>query len=155
MRSGDAGSHWSFPANHDLPDVPFHSVWIDPKDNDIIYAGCDFGLYASLDQGIKWISYSTHLYDLVPVYDIKYSSIENKLILFTHGLGAFRCPLLEKAIPTSTEHTDISSNQIYYYNDHLILSPRYDGITCLNLTNIAGIEIKWNRNNIGFNLGNS
>ncbi|HEX5624430.1 MAG TPA: hypothetical protein VFX48_00320, partial [Saprospiraceae bacterium] len=106
MESYDAGFSWMFTENTGLPDIPIHSLLIDPKYPEIYYAGTEFGLYASPNKGKKWISFNTHPYDLVPVYDLKYSEIRKKLILFTHGYGAFQLPLLDPTLITSSEQVD-------------------------------------------------
>ncbi len=107
MASYDQALTWTFPDNKNLPDVPFHSVLIDPRDTNILYAACDLGLFISNNRGESWHSFNQHDFDVVPVYDIKYSKITKKLILFTHGYGVFQCPLPDLSIPTKTQQTNI------------------------------------------------
>jgi photosystem II stability/assembly factor-like uncharacterized protein len=121
MISYDKAKTWTFPENKDLPDVPFHSLFIDPRDSNIVYAASDFGLFVSKNQGHAWESYNFHPYDVIPVYDIKYSNYHNKLILFTHGYGAFYCTLVDKSIPTnsasvSTGNTTTTLRTIFLEN---------------------------------------
>lgn len=142
MKSEDAGRNWSFTENKDLPDVPFHSILIDPKDNDILYAGCDFGLYVSINQGESWTPYNLHPYDLVAVYDIKYSPVENKLILFTHGFGAFKCSLLDKSIVTNTKNTITDSHIAILFNDRIEFENKIQDLKSLVLINADGKYFK-------------
>ncbi len=60
----------------------------------IIYAGCDFGVYVSADRGATWIDYNDGFWDATLVMDLQISS-DNKLIAATHGKGAFRANLFD------------------------------------------------------------
>jgi hypothetical protein len=78
--------------NSVLPDVPFNAIVFDPTNSNIIYAGCDFGVYVSSDRGNSWIDYSTGFTDAVLVMDLQITS-DNKIVAATHGKGAFKSDL--------------------------------------------------------------
>jgi hypothetical protein len=75
-----------------LPDVPFNAIVFDPNNSNIIYAGCDFGVYVSSDRGNSWVDYSTGFTDAVLVMDLQITS-DNKIVAATHGKGVFRSDL--------------------------------------------------------------
>lgn len=150
MRSTDAALSWFFPVNQYLPDVPFHSIMVDPFDSDILYAACDFGLYVSLNKGNSWYPYNTHSFDLVPVYDIKYSSVENKLILFTHGYGAFSCSLLDKSLVTENSNLYSLEGTINILNELIVIPTHFGIIKNLFLINVEGRMFCLEPTGIGF-----
>lgn len=152
MYSNDSGNSWFFSENKGLPEVPMHSILVDPKDNDIIYIGSEFGLYVSFDKGKTWHSYNAHPYDLIPVYDIKYSPLEDKLFLFTHGFGAFRCALLDKTVVTNTETLGISQWNLLLKDDYIILPESLDCINSLTLVNIEGKRFTLRKQNNEFKI---
>lgn len=98
MVSKSKGQSWDFLPNNFLPDVPMHSLIVDPNDSDLLYVGSDFGLFYSIDQGTNWRSYNTHPYDLVPVYDLIFNALKNELIIFTHSHGAFTTKAIDKKV---------------------------------------------------------
>ncbi|MBK9464161.1 MAG: T9SS type A sorting domain-containing protein [Chitinophagaceae bacterium] len=84
-----------------LPDVPFNAIVIDPVNPQIIYAGCDFGVYVSPDRGQTWIDYNTGLWDATLIMDLQIDA-NKKLIAVTHGKGVFRGDLyVHSTLPTT------------------------------------------------------
>jgi hypothetical protein len=71
-----------------LPDVPFNCILIDSANANILYAGCDLGVYVSPDRGANWYDYSNGLWDATYVMDIVFAP-GNKLRAVTHGKGIF------------------------------------------------------------------
>lgn len=98
--TGNGGGSWtalggiggSGRVNTILPDVPFNAIVFDPLNSNIIYAGCDFGVFVSSDRGNSWIDFNTGFTDAVQVFDLQISS-DDKLIAATHGRGVFRTDL--------------------------------------------------------------
>ena len=91
--TGNGGTTWTS-RGAGLPDVPFNAIVFDPVNANIIYAGCDFGVYVSADRGATWIDYNDGFWDATLVMDLQISS-DNKLIAATHGKGAFRANLFD------------------------------------------------------------
>ncbi|MBS1721948.1 MAG: glycosyl hydrolase [Armatimonadetes bacterium] len=52
LRSRDGGAHWESTARESH--VDFHVVYIDPRDPNRVWEGCDGGLYFSGDKGDHW-----------------------------------------------------------------------------------------------------
>ena len=104
FRSTDGGATWTLadgtqtPGNvNAIPDIPAHSVAIDPNDNQRIYVGTDLGVFVSLDGGANWARETTGFSNTVVE---SLTAINNNgvtsLFAFTHGRGAYKV-----TIPTS------------------------------------------------------
>lgn len=111
--SPDGGITWNSLDNGQLPDVPFNSVCIDPFNNDIIYVGCDFGMYYSIDGGVNWTVMSDGLPENVIVMDISSQESEKKLRIGTHGNGAYQTTLLSELIISGIKEESVEVVEIY------------------------------------------
>ena len=120
-QSNDAGESWEI-LTDSLPDVPHYSIHIDPKHPEIIYVGNEYGLYVSRNNGKAWENIALGEFDIVKIYDIQYSPIDNKIILFTHGNGVIRMDAIKPSIPTSVKSTEhnfsvlLQNKSIYVVN---------------------------------------
>ena len=75
-----------------LPDLPAHSLVVDPRHPQRLYLGTDLGVFASLDGGATWAVANTGFANVVTeslVLEPPY------LFAFTHGRGVWRAPLPE------------------------------------------------------------
>jgi photosystem II stability/assembly factor-like uncharacterized protein len=72
-----------------------HVIREDPKVRDLLYAGTEFGLYASWDGGAKWVSIRNNM-PPVAVRDIAVHPRDNDIIVATHGRGIY---ILDDAAP--------------------------------------------------------
>lgn len=74
-----------------IPDLPAHTLAVDPDDNDRLYVGTDLGLFVSLDAGATWAVADSPLPNTVveKLVFIKQGSVRN-LVAFSHGRGAWR-----------------------------------------------------------------
>jgi len=86
--SEDHGENWTS-LDGNLPDIPIHCVMFHPEYENIIFAGNDFGLFATFNGGKVWINLTDQKVDAVPVYDLKFSASNKQLSIFTHGMGYF------------------------------------------------------------------
>jgi len=104
FRSTDGGANWTLADGtqtagnvNAIPDIPAHSVAIDPNDNQRIYVGTDLGVFVSLDGGANWARETTGFSNTVVE---SLTAVNNNgvtsLFAFTHGRGAFKV-----TIPTS------------------------------------------------------
>jgi hypothetical protein len=116
FRSADGGATWSLadgtqtPGNvNAIPDIPAHSVVVDPNDNQRIYVGTDLGVFVSLDNGANWARETTGFSNTVVE---SMTALNNNgvttLFAFTHGRGAFKV-----TIPASCS-TVSPLNQTFY-----------------------------------------
>ncbi len=97
-RSVDFGETWTaLPGSGDgvLPDVPVHSVVVDPDDSQRLYLGTDLGVVVSVDGGRTWMNEETGFGPAVTMWlQIVRATDGNKyLFAFTHGRGAWRVRL--------------------------------------------------------------
>ena len=66
--------------------IPVHVVKVDPVDNNTVYAGTDFGLYRSTNQGAAWERFGDGL-PMVSVRDIYIAPDGSFMRVGTHGRG--------------------------------------------------------------------
>lgn len=104
FKSTDGGATWTLADGtqtagnvNAIPDIPAHSVAIDPNDSQRIYVGTDLGVFVSLDGGANWARETTGFSNTVVE---SLTAVNNNgvtsLFAFTHGRGAFKV-----TIPTS------------------------------------------------------
>jgi photosystem II stability/assembly factor-like uncharacterized protein len=72
-----------------------HVIREDPKVRDLLYAGTEFGLYASWNGGAAWTSIRNNI-PAVAVRDIAIHPRDNDIIVATHGRGLY---ILDDAAP--------------------------------------------------------
>jgi len=117
FRSSDGGGTWTLadgtqtPGNvNAIPDIPAHSVVIDPNNSQRIYVGTDLGVFISLDNGQNWARETTGFSNTVVE---SLSAVNNNgvttLFAFTHGRGAFKV-----TIPTSC--TTVSPTSLSFFS---------------------------------------
>jgi len=100
-RSADAGATWTpidGTGNGQLPDVPVHSLAIDPGNRQRLYIGTDVGVFVSVDGGAHWAventgfaSVITETLKVAPGND----TTPPQLFAFTYGRGAWKVPLAD------------------------------------------------------------
>ena len=85
-KTTDFGQTWSSITGN-LPNKAVNVVIEDPRNPNLLFAGVDFGLFATIDGGATW----TEMKGLPtqPVYDLEIHPRENDLIVATHGRGFF------------------------------------------------------------------
>jgi hypothetical protein len=97
-RSDDFGESWQAldgSGSSGLPDIPVHSVVIDPENPNRLYLGTDLGVFTSRDRGHSWAVENTGFANAVT----EWLALETDdhgdpwLFAFTHGRGAYRVPL--------------------------------------------------------------
>ncbi len=86
-RTTDWGKSWQriTTGNNGVPkDYPVRVVREDPNQEGVLYAGTEYGMFISLDDGQSWQAFQQNL-PVTPITDIKIK--ENDLILSTMGRG--------------------------------------------------------------------
>ncbi len=96
-RSADAGVSW-LPINGNnlgpLPDVPAHSLLVDPTNSARLYLGTDVGIFVSTDTGNTWAVENTGFANAITeTLKLNVVNGETWLYAFTHGRGAWRVKL--------------------------------------------------------------
>ncbi|MDE0260040.1 MAG: hypothetical protein OXR82_16845 [Gammaproteobacteria bacterium] len=80
--SNDHGASWRSIASN-LPTGSVYVVEEDPRNPNLLYLGTEFGLFASIDQGLNWTRWNN--LPTVAVYDLVVHPRDNDLVLGTHG----------------------------------------------------------------------
>ena len=96
-KSTNGGATWT-PADsgaNRLPDIPVHSIAVDPTTNGPgsprrLYVGTDVGVFVSIDGGANWAQENTQFPNTVTEQLLVSGA---SLYAFTHGRGVFRVPL--------------------------------------------------------------
>ena len=92
-KSTDGGTSWS-PLPGTLPDIPVHSIAVDPTRRERLYLGTDLGVFVSLDGGSIWAVENTGFANAVTeTVVIGQGSLGPAVYAFTHGRGAWRAEL--------------------------------------------------------------
>ncbi len=74
-----------------LPDVPVHSIVVDPTNTMRLYIGTDVGVFATTDGGTTWAVENTGFANVITEWlTINSSNGATQLFAFTHGRGAWR-----------------------------------------------------------------
>ncbi len=97
-RSSDGGATWQSldgSGSSGLPDIPVHSIVVDPDDSQRLYLGTDLGVMVSIDGGRSWMTEETGFGPAVTMWLslVRTPSGEKQLFAFTHGRGAWRVRL--------------------------------------------------------------
>ena len=97
-RSIDGGVTWQSldgSGSTGLPDIPVHSMVVDPDDSLRLYLGTDLGVVVSIDGGRTWLREETGFGPAVTMWlsIVKPSGGTKYLFAFTHGRGAWRVEL--------------------------------------------------------------
>jgi photosystem II stability/assembly factor-like uncharacterized protein len=86
--SNDYGLTW-YQIGKDLPCEPINVIREDPKNDSILYAGTDGGLYVSFDMGQTFMCWNAGMPKSVPVHDIAIQQRDNEIVLGTHGRSLY------------------------------------------------------------------
>jgi uncharacterized protein (TIGR03437 family) len=74
-----------------IPDIPVHTLVIDPSNTERLYVGTDLGVFASLDGGATWNVENTGFPNtVVETLAINVHNGVTTLYAFTHGRGAWK-----------------------------------------------------------------
>jgi hypothetical protein len=86
-RTGDGGKTWQDISSNLPPDGPVKVIREDPGNPSLLFAGTEFGLFASLDRGGRW----TKVGELptVAVDDIVVHPRDRDLVIATHGRSLY------------------------------------------------------------------
>lgn len=98
FRSADGGVTWTAidgAGEGALPDIPVHSLVVDPDEGSRLYLGTDAGVFVSIDGGRRWMVEETGFGPAVTEWlALTRDAAGGKLLFaFTHGRGAWRVSL--------------------------------------------------------------
>lgn len=88
LKSTDKGKTWISIAN-DLPEEgTVHTMEQDPVNENLIFAGTEFGAFFSIDGGNEWVQFKSGI-PTISVRDMTIQSRENDLVLASFGRGFY------------------------------------------------------------------
>jgi hypothetical protein len=96
LKSTNAGNNW-IDITSNLPDVPTHSVAVDPLYPQNIYVGNDLGVYVSVNGGTSWSEFRVGMPYAI-VFDLTIVNSSRKLRATTHGNGIFERKLYQNPL---------------------------------------------------------
>lgn len=92
--SKDSGATWTS-RDGNLPDIPVHSLAVDPTRPQRLYLGTDLGVFVTLDGGQTWAVENTGFANAVTETVVIAQGINGPAVYaFTHGRGAWRAELV-------------------------------------------------------------
>ncbi len=96
-KSTDGGVSWA-PLDGEgdgrIPDIPVHSLVVDPRRPERLFIGTDLGVMVSVDGGAHWMAEVDGMPNAVTEWLVIASSAgERSLYAFTHGRGVWRATL--------------------------------------------------------------
>ena len=94
------GETWNALENN-LPDIPHHSLLVDPEFPNHLYIGNDLGVYFSEDSGGHFEPMTDGLPEAVYAINLSYSPSNRKIRLATHGNGVYEAPMVYSIAPIS------------------------------------------------------
>jgi len=97
-RSEDGGLSWEAidgTGTLSLPDIPVHSIVVDPRDGDRLFLGTDLGVFTSTNAGLAWAVENTGFATAVTEWLTLGTGGQSSswLFGFTHGRGAWKVEL--------------------------------------------------------------
>ena len=109
-KSIDSGATWygidgSGPTG--LPDIPMHSIVVDPTNRLTLYVGSDLGVFTSTDGGATWAVENTGFANVVTESLVRNGT---NLYAFTHGRGAWRVAMTPPGPTTAVAFTTGTSS---------------------------------------------
>jgi hypothetical protein len=95
FKSSDGGNIWQAldgTGDFSVPDIPVHSLVVDPDDQTRMYLGTDIGVFVTVDGGQRWMVEETGFGPIVTEWLslLRDTSGRKRLFAFTHGRGVWR-----------------------------------------------------------------
>ncbi|HYL61379.1 MAG TPA: hypothetical protein VE077_02080 [Candidatus Methylomirabilis sp.] len=110
--TSDYGETWKAIRNG-IPDTAgtLHVVREHPKNQNLLFAGTEFGLWVSWDRGANWTALKNNL-PTVPVDDIQIQAEQNDLVLATHGRSIW---ILDDVTPIEKFDANVANSSLTFF----------------------------------------
>lgn len=99
-RTDDSGATWRAIDGEGaarLPDIPVHTIAIDPNNRERLFVGTDLGVFVTVDGGAHWAvenaGFANVIVESLQVAPGANANAQARLYAFTYGRGAWRVPL--------------------------------------------------------------
>lgn len=86
-KSADCGTTWKNITGN-IPSGPINVIREDPKNDKVLYAGTDLGVYVTMDGGETWHALANNL-PTTFVHDLVIHPRDDILVIATHGRGMY------------------------------------------------------------------
>jgi photosystem II stability/assembly factor-like uncharacterized protein len=113
--TSDYGESWKAIRNG-IPDSAgsVHVIREHPRNQNLLFAGLEFGLWVSWDRGGNWAALKNN-FPTVPVDDIQIQARENDLVLATHGRSIW---ILDDLAPIEKMDASVASGDLTLFPPH-------------------------------------
>ena len=98
FKTTNGGQSWQ-DVSGNLPDVPAHTIVLDPRTPDELYLGTDLGVFYSANGGTTWNPIREGGFTPVPIYELVLNDTTRYLYAATHGRGVWRAKLDDGGTP--------------------------------------------------------
>jgi photosystem II stability/assembly factor-like uncharacterized protein len=113
FKTTDGGKSFSNITGNLPANAYVHVVREDPKNNNLLYAGTELGLYASWNGGKNWLELNMKNFPRVAVHDILVHPRENDIILATHGRSLW---IFDDATAVQKLSTDVLAKEAHLFD---------------------------------------
>jgi photosystem II stability/assembly factor-like uncharacterized protein len=111
FKTADYGRTWTS-LRGNLPFGWVHVVREDPRNRNLLFAGLEFGLHASLDGGRSWFSLRNDM-PTASVQDILIHPVRHDLIIGTHGAGIW---ILDDIAPLEEMNDRVLDSDLFLFS---------------------------------------
>jgi len=113
--TNDYGENWKAIRNG-MPDSAgsVHVVREHPRNQNLLFAGMEFGLWVSWDRGANWTALKNN-FPTVPVDDIQIQARENDLVLATHGRSIW---IFDDITPIEKMDASVLNGDLTFFPPH-------------------------------------
>ena len=122
--SGNQGTSWA-DISGDLPDVPVHTLLVDPAIPTTLYIGTETGVYQSTNRGTNWVAANTGMPAFAPVDELVFQTGSTYIFAFTHGRSAFvtalPTPVKPEVPPNTPTSFELSQNYPNPFNPSTVI----------------------------------
>lgn len=112
-KSTDMGKTWKFSTSNEFTGFA-HKIKEDLKNKDLLFAGTERGLFATVDGGANWFRMKSHIPDYSMVRDIEIQPETNDLLIATHGRGIM---IVDDITPMRSMTKDIIAQDVYLFSN--------------------------------------
>jgi hypothetical protein len=111
----DYGESWKA-IHNGIPDSAgsVHVIREHPRNQNLLFAGLEFGLWASWDRGASWTALKNN-FPTMPVDDIQIQARENDLVVATHGRSIW---ILDDLTPIEKMDANIAGADVTFFPPH-------------------------------------
>lgn len=111
-RSTDMGKTWKLFSSKEFTGFA-HKIKQDPKNAELLFAGTERGLFATVDGGENWFRMKNNIPDYVMVRDIQIQPATNDLVIATHGRGIM---IVDDITPMRSLTKNIIDQDVYMFD---------------------------------------